>query len=362
MTDHKPKIDLKSRLGKKTVSSPTGASIPPPVGLPRPSGIPAPPFASRPAAAMDTSNPYSAIDASSAPARIEPQAIKVEMSEEVRAEQRKQSRKFIFIAIATAVVGGVLGFAVGSGHERSKVADQALRDASELGKQIKDAMGTAETLADTLKAAREQLSNGKYPEAEVTKLGELRVPFGGDKLGGRNIGRFKKDVTSGLLALASQTEKVNDQTESVQRILSGTRKGLQDMFQQSATPKVMWAAYAESTPNGPILNMMALPEPFPMKDKWPESLKLKLEGKDKTLKRYVKGEAAAEDPIFIPVDPTTQGGVCPQDIAFRVARQVQELENLLRGGKDATSGEEESGLIEAGRALEEKLKTIGTPG
>ncbi len=44
----KPKIDLKARLGKKTISSGAGASIPPPVGM-QPS-IPAPPFGSRPSA------------------------------------------------------------------------------------------------------------------------------------------------------------------------------------------------------------------------------------------------------------------------------------------------------------------------
>jgi len=364
MTDNKPKIDLKSRLGKKTVSSPSGASIPPPVGIPRPSGIPAPPFGSRPAPSVDASNPYSSMEAAHAPVRVEPQAIKIEMSDEVRHEQKKQGRKFMFIALFTALVGGVLGFTIGSGHERGKVADQALRDAGELAKDLKSAMVTAETLADTLKAAREKLAAGKYPDVEVTKLGELRVPFGGDKLGGRNIGRFKMDVSKGLLSITSSAEKVNDQTETVQRILSGTRKGLQELFQQGATPKVMWAAFAEAGPGGPMLTMMGVPEPFLVKaekDKaWPDSLKVKIDGKEATVKRYNKGDAVGNDPLFIPVDPGSQTAVCPQDLTSRVARQVQELENLLRGGKDA-SGEEETGLIDAGRALEEKLKAIGTP-
>lgn len=364
MTDNKPKIDLKSRLGKKTVSSPSGASIPPPVGIPRPSGIPAPPFGSRPASAIDASNPYASVEASQAPARIEPQAIKIEMSEEVRQEQKKQGRKFIFVAIGTALVGGVLGFTIGGGYERGKVADQALRDAGELAKQVKEAMGTAETLADTLKAAREQLSSGKYPEAEVTKLGGIRIPFGGDKLGGRNIGRFKKEVSGGLLSLTSTAEKINEQTETVQRILSGTRKGLTDLFQQGATPKVMWAAYAEAGPTGPVLTMLNVPEPFLLKaekDKpWPESIKFKIGGKDVSVKRYTKGDPAGSDPLFIPVDPGSQGAVCAQDLVFRVARQVQELESLLRGGKDE-SGQDEAGFMDAGRALEEKLKAIGTP-
>jgi hypothetical protein len=366
MTDHKPKIDLKSRLGKKTVSSPSGHSIPPPAGIPRPSGIPAPPFGtpSRPAP-IDPSNPYSSVAASNVPARIEPQAIKVEMSEEVRQEQRKQGRKYIGIAVATAVVGGILGFTIGSGFERGKVADQALRDAGDLAKEIKDATAVAETLADTLKSAKDKLSSGKFPEEEVTKLGGLRVPFGGDKLGGRNIGRFKKDVAGGLLALSSKAEQVNDQIETTQRIMGGARKALTDLFQQGSAPKVMWAAVADNSPSGPMLSMLAVPQPFAVKaDKggWPESIKFKIEGKDVSVKRYTKGDpAGGNDPLFIPVDPTTQNGVCPQDVAVRVARQLSDLEGALRGVKDP-GGHEETGFIDAGRAIEEKLKGIGAPG
>jgi hypothetical protein len=304
------------------------------------------------------------MEGSEAPRRVEPQAIKVEMSEEVRQAQKKQGTRAIYYAVVAAVVGGALGYGIGGSVEKSKVADQALRDASALGKEIKTALASAETLADTLKAAREQLSSGKYPEEEVKKLGELRVPFGGDKLGGRNVGRFKADVSRGLLGFASSAEKVNDQTEIVQRILSGSRKALLDNFAPAAAPKVTWAAYAESTNTGPMLTMIPLPEPFAVKtDKgWPAELKVKVEGKDKSYKRYTKGDPAGSDPLLIPVDPGSQGAVCPSDVLSRVARQVQELENLLRGGKDPTTGEEEAGFMDAGRAVEEKLKQIGTPG
>lgn len=295
---------------------------------------------------------------------MEPQAIKVEMSEEVRQAQRKQGKKSLWIAVATALVGGLLGFTIGSGHERGKVADQALRDAGELAKEIKNAMAVAETLADTAKAAREKVVSGKFPDEEISKLGGLRVPFGGDKLGGRNIGRFKKEVSSGLLALTGQAEKINDQTETIQRILGGARKPLNDIFQQNSAPKVLWAAIAEGGPHGPMLSMLPVPEPFPVKTEkggWPESIKFKIEGKDVTVKRYAKGDPTGNDPLYIPVDPGSQSSVCPQDVVFRVARQLQELEGSLRGVKEA-SGHEETGLIDAGRALEEKLKAIGTPG
>jgi hypothetical protein len=364
MTDQKPKIDLKARLGKKSVGSPSGHSIPPPTGIPRPSGIPAPPFGSR-SGPTDPSNPYSSMDVSSAPARVEPQAIRVEMSEEVRQEQRKQSKKFVGISIATAIIGALFGYTVGSGHERGKVADQALRDAGELAKEVKDAMVVAENLADTVKNAKDKLSSSKFPEEEVNKLGGLRVPFGGDKLGGRNIGRFKKEVSSGLLALSGQAEKANDMVDTISRILNGSRKSLADVFAQGSAPKVMWAAYAEGGPHGPLLSMLAVPEPFPLKAEkggWPDSIKFKVEGKDVSVKRYTKGDpAAGNDPQFIPVDPSSQGGVCPNDVVVRIARQLGELEGLIRGVKEA-NGHEETGMLDSGRAVEEKLRAIGTPG
>jgi hypothetical protein len=356
MTDQKPKIDLKSRLGKKTVSSPSGHSIPPPTGIPRPSGIPAPPFGSSPV----VSDPYT----SSPPPRVEPQAIKVEMSEEVRQEQRKQAKRSRIFAVAAAFAGGLIGFTIGSGYERGKVADQALNDAGVLAKEIKEAMVVAESLADTIKGAREKLSAAKFPEEELNKLGGLRVPFGGDKLGGRNIGRFKKDVSSGLLALSGDAEKVNDQIDTVQRVFGGARKALNDVFQQSATPKVYWAAVAEGGPHGPMLSMLAVPEPFALKSEkggWPDSVKFKIEGKETSVKRYTKGDPSGGDPQYIPVDPTSQNAVCPQDVVVRVGRQLTDLENMLRGIKDP-GGHEETGLIEAGRAIEEKLRSIGTPG
>ncbi|HEY5960879.1 MAG TPA: hypothetical protein VIV60_30195 [Polyangiaceae bacterium] len=244
------------------------------------------------------------------------------------------------------------------------MADQALRDAGELAKEVKDAMAVAENLADTLKSAREKLSGNKFPDEELTKLGGLRVPFGGDRLGGRNIGRFKKEVSSGLLALTGQAEKVNDQVETLQRLIGNARKPLGDIFQQNTNPKVYWVAMAEGSPLGPILSMRTVPEPFALKpDKggWPESIKFKIENKDVAVKRYAKGDPAGNDPLYIPVDPTTQSAVCPQDTVMRVSRQLQDTENTLRGIKDP-GGHEETGLIDAGRALEEKLKAIGTPG
>src|SRR5262245_54516839 len=111
MSDQKPKIDLKARLGKKPVPAAGGSSIPPPQaavgpsaipgampgpmqarpvarpsGPPQvtPSGVPVPPFAQQSRPAVDASNPYGAMQPQ-APAPARPQAIRIEMGEEVMA-------------------------------------------------------------------------------------------------------------------------------------------------------------------------------------------------------------------------------------------------------------------------------------
>ena len=145
--DNKPKIDLKARLGKKTVSAPVpgpGASIPPPTGIPRPSvGVPAPPFQqsvspSRPAPApvqVDASNPYGAIAPAMAP-RMEPAAIRIDMSDDVMRAQKGGRTKILVLAIITALIGGFVGFTLGGASERGKGTDAAIEGAKELVKDV----------------------------------------------------------------------------------------------------------------------------------------------------------------------------------------------------------------------------------
>ena len=361
----KPKIDLKARLGKKTVSSPSGPSIPPPVGGSRPGGIPAPPFG-----APKSSDPYLSMMGSAAPPPPKPQAIKVEMSEEVVQEQKKQKKKGYVMAVVTAIIGGVVGFMIGGSNETSNQQKVAARDAGDLAKEVSTATDTAEQLADVVKGAKDKLSSGKYPEEESKKLASLRIPFEGANLGLRVIGRFNKEVNRGLVSFSGMAEKANDLTEDVQRMLAGSRKSLDDAFGQKDKPKVQWSAVVSGGPSGPWATMIAVPEPFLVKSEekvggkdytWPENLKIKSGGRESTVKRYTKGDpTGGGDPQFIPIEPQSQNSVCPNITLTRIVRAVQDLEDSLRGIKDP-GGHEETGLIETGRAVAEKLKAIGAP-
>ena len=117
------------------------------------------------------------------------------------------------------------------------------------------------------------------------------------------------------------------------------------------------------SPLGPIAAMQPIPAPFALttdaKDyKWPDSFDLAAgQGKKQTVKRYTKGDAATEDPLFIPVDPSTQPLVCPSDVLVKLRSKLSDLEETLRG--NPTPGEEKTGLLEAGQTLAKKLKQIG---
>ncbi len=367
--DKKPKIDLKARLGKKTVSAPAtgpGGSIPPPAGIPRPSGvgIPAPPFqqshTSRPAPMVDASNPYGAMEPSVAP-RAEAQTIKIELGDDVMRAHKSGKAKVMVLAIITAALGGFVGFALGGGAERGKGQEAALQGAADLSKEIEAANVKIEELANVLKSAKEKLGKSKFPEEEVSKLGALNIPFAGTNLSGKGIGRFKSEVLNMLITFASSSSEANDQKEKIQNVLNRNKKGVQEFLDGQTKPVVRWSVIVGGSPFGPIASMQPVPAPFQVqsddKKAWPESFKLMDDKKEVTIKRYLKGDAAGEDPTFIPVDPSTQTLVCPNDTLFSIRRELTGMEEVLRGNQ--TPGEEKTGLLEQGQNLLKKLKDIG---
>lgn len=372
--DKKPKIDLKARLGKKTVGVPAvgpGGSIPPPAGIPKPSGvgIPAPPFQSqptaRPAPVVDASNPYGAIEPAVAP-RAEPAAIKIELSDEVIQAQKSGKTKIAVLALITAAIGGFLGFALGGATERGKGVDAAKAGAAELIKEVETANTKIDELAATLKSAREKLGKATFPDEEVSKLGALNIPFSGSNLSGKGIGRFKSDVLTLLIEFASASAKANDQKDGIQRVLNGNKKGVMEFLESQTKPQIRWSVIVTGSPMGPVASMQPVPSPFLVssdekKDgksySWPDSFEIMAGNKKLAVKRYMKGEAASEDLSFIPVDPSTQASVCPSDVLVRIRRELSSMEEVLKG--DQTPGEERAGLLETGQLLLKKLKDIG---
>jgi hypothetical protein len=394
MSDNKPKIDLKARLGKKTVATP-GASVPPPAGIQRPSvpaaglprpsapvgpgmsqvprspsAVPAPPFA-QPSAGprVDPTNPYASMPQHSAPVQARPQEIRVDM-DEVRAAQRSGRGKVIALAAITAVVGGVIGFAFGGGSERGKGADAAIEGAKLLAKEVDDSNKSVGELAEVLKSARTKLLNkGTYPQEEITKLGAINLPLRSTSLADKSIGRFKRETLTMLIDYTAAIEEANDQKETLQRILGSN--AVKELVEEQKSPKVRWVGYVSGGPSGPWISLDRVDSPFlvqsttKVKDKdgketdytWPEEIEVK-DGKNTSkVKRYSSGDPAGSTPPFIPVNPQSQAGVCPSDVIGSLLSQLLKMDAALRG--DSTPGVDKVGLIERGQKLSEALKKIG---
>jgi len=314
---------------------------------------------------MDASNPYGAMSPAAAP-RAEPAAIKIEMSDEVIRAQKTGKTKVLVLALITAGIGGFVGFTLGGASERGKGQDAALQGASDLSKEVEAANAKIEELANVLKSAKEKLGKAQFPEEEVSKLGAINIPFAGSNLSGKGIGRFKADVLSMLVEFASASAEANDQKETIQSVLNGNKKGVQEFLESQTKPQVRWSVIVSGSPMGPIASMQPVPAPFLLtsdekKDgksySWPESYDLMAGGKKETIKRYLRGEAAEETATFIPVDPSTQALVCPADVLVRIRRELTNMEEVLRG--NPTPGEEKTGLLETGQNLAKKLKQIG---
>lgn len=359
----KPKIDLKARLGKKSVGAPSGAAIPPPVGIPKPlamGGAPGHPSAEA----------YAAM-AQPAPVHVKPQAIKVEMSEEVVAQQKKAAKRGYIITAVVGLLTMGIGFTWGGSSERGKGANAALEGARDLIKEIQEADKVTDDLNSVLGAAADKLTKSEYPEEEVTKLGAINIPFDGGHLTDKGIGRFKKDVVTLLINYANSAQKANDQKEKIQNLLSGSKAGITEILAQKNDPKVHWSVIVAGGPGGPMASMQLLPAPFlvksteKIKDKdgkekdyeWPPEIKLGA-GKDaETIKRYKSGDLSSGDPQFIPVNPLTESSVCPSTTIVRLRQELVEMQTVLKG--DNTPGAEKTGLLQMGDSVVEALKKIG---
>lgn len=388
--EKKPKIDLKARLGKKTVTGPApgagGGAVPPPVGIPKPTGVPIPPFGQeekpkKKKPKVDHSDPYAAISSDDAGARAaEPQAIKVEMSEEVVKAQKKLRMFIGLAAVLAAIVGGLLGFVFGGRSQSAKVTEQTIKGAGELVSDIETANEQAETLNEIVGRIQKSLGKNEYPEKEIKELGGTRIEFDGTKLVGRGFGRFKASMAVQLLTYTSKAQEANDQKEKIQRLLAALRKPLEEYFEQKdpKKAKVKWGVIVFEDKHGPIVEMKQVPDPFLMKHEgkvkvkvkkkgseeeeevekdyeYPEEFKFKIGGRDVKLKRW-DGKKSPTRKV-IPVDPSSHNAVCPSDIQTVLAKELSNMAEIMKGRK-GRADDEKPGLVDTGETLLTQLKEI----
>lgn len=396
----KPKIDLRARLGKKS-AGPAGPSIPPPIASPAAqASIPSPPFGSKaPVSPSFAPTPSMAASPSMVPSparagvpglgqapaaaqpapkpRIaEPQAIKIEMSEEIVQAQKKGRSRVMMIAGATCVVGALIGTQLGGGLERRKRQNIALEGAKMLTDDIDKANGAISKMADILAAAKRSLSDGDFPEKQVKELADAGISFDGSYLYGKGTGLMNPKINKQLVDFAGKAEAANEQRERLQLVLSSAQTPITKLLQQAEKPEFNWSVYVVAGPHGPMAAMQPIPKPFLVSSKekvknkdgkmvaynWPEEIEVPADGgKKEKLKFYKKGNPVSRDPLLIPVEPSTQAYVCPNDTMVRLRQEIVKLEQLLKGDRSDPTNEK-AGLIDLGNQIIDELKGIGVGG
>jgi len=367
---NKPKIDLKARLGRRTGGPPMSASIPPPQGVGSPysnSGVPmsAPgSFAPVPSQPRQSYDPMGVAPVVQVPAPMHisaPMIGTAEVEAEMAAVRSSGRQKVIVLAAVAAVVGGIIGFAVGGLSEKNKVAEAAVIGAKALTAEIDAANAAANKLHEVLAAAGKSLKDGAYPENEIKDLGGINIPFDGSNLAGKSIGRYRPQLITMLINYAGATVKANDQKDRIRSLLTISKEPLQDMLASKTNPMVHWGVAIQSGPQGPWGALQPLPAFSVNGEKgkaggWPSEF-TSGDGKT-TMRRYVSGDPTRGDAQIIPIAPQTQTVVCPTDTLVRLRRELSEMDKVLVG--DETPGQEVQGLATLGDAIKKQLASIGS--
>lgn len=353
---NKPKIDLRARLGKKTAGAGVAASIPPPMHTGQ--SIPAPPFVSRPPPAEEKPVMVMA-----------PQAIKIEMSEEVIQAQKKGKSKLMAMAGGAALVGAIVGIAFGGGMERRKRQDIALEGAVLLTQDIDKANVEIGKMAEVLEKAKRALSDGEFPAEAVKGLSEVTVPFDGTYIAGKGTGLMSPQVNKMLVDFSGKSQQANEQKDRLQRMLVASEAAFKEVTANQSKPKIDWSVFITNGPHGPMAVIQPIPEPFLVSSQekvngkdyaWPEEIEVPEGDKKTKLKLYKKDNPIENPPLLIPVDPKSQETVYPKDqlLLGKLREEIVKLEELLKGDKSDPTNEKD-GIVDLGQTLMDELKGIG---
>jgi hypothetical protein len=392
--DKKPKIDLKARLGKAagggtpaavpaassfssmpppqvgSVAPPAIGSIPAPqVGaVPRgigqvPGGVPAPPFGGHGAA--ESTDAFGQRVAASA-TRAAPATFKIELDAETVAAAQRGGKRATILSGVTMILGLAVGFAWGGSSVSNKGANAAVQGAQELVTEIDQSQAKIKEIADKIGVAVKSMKEKKFPASFANDLGGLSIPFGPDKLAGRNIGRFDPRTLSMLFSYASDVDALNTRKDALKNLFTGQKKTIEDALGAGTTPKVAWTVFVQKSPaHGPIGVIAAInpAEAFNYKDaKWPESFKISTGRELVQTDRFTGGKESVfstdKKVMAIPLEPDSVASSFPTDILGRITGELAKTEGIMTGSGQPGQ-DDEQGILKKGEQLLIALKKIG---
>src|SRR5262249_17982824 len=148
---------------------------------------------------------------------------KIELDEETMRAARKGGKRAGILGTITLIIGLVVGAAGGERYANSKGNDIALQGAQELVGDIDKSQAKIKELTDKIGAAVKDLKDKKFPETFASDLGGMSIPFGADKLAGRNIGRFDPRTLQLLFSYTNDVQALNDRKDALRNLFTGQK-------------------------------------------------------------------------------------------------------------------------------------------
>src|SRR5260370_25755423 len=153
------------------------------------------------------------------------------------------------------------------------------------------------------------MKDGKVPETFASDLGGISIPFGADKLAGRNIGRFDPRTLTMLFQYTNNVEAVNDRKDALKNLFTSQKKAIADAFGAASNPKVSWSVFIQKSPAHGSVGILASINPadaFAYKDpNWPAKFKISTGRELVDSERYQGGDVNSGEKkiLTIPLEP-----------------------------------------------------------
>lgn len=365
----KPKIDLKARLGKGTLSGTPGSapgSAPGSNPMSSAPGVVPPPIAPPPGAGLGPSMapaPFAPRASVGVPPLAQAQTIKVELGEEVHEVQARAKKRAAVGALAAAVIAGVIGFVAGGGSERSARDAKAIEGASSLATDVSAAIEKMKEFDAKLNTAMETLSKKReFPADLVAYLPTLNVDFDAQKLEGKGVGNLPGATFRSLLSFTSGVQDINKGKASLSNLLSLARPQIETALKVGGEPVVSFSVLMMDGPGGAWGQVVPLTTPFPVGKGWPAEFEVKrpevgasgITETAATPKRYAGGEAKG---TAIPLDPMTTVALTNQEVIRKMVNTMRDMHKTL-AGDESNPQEPVPGLLTVGEQLASDLNKI----
>ncbi len=388
MAEKKVKIDLKTRLGRASSTkapSSTGTPVPgvappapptgiaPPPGIVQPGGIPAPPFAAaapKPARPrIKSDDPFQAVSADEG-AAPRPQEIKVEIGHDV-VQAHSKGRVYIAVAaVAAALLGTGIGYALGGMSARADENKAAVKGAGELATGIEKAKGEISDLATKVDAAAKTMFKDKKFPADFSKqLGNITISFSSADLAGKNINRLKGSTVRSLFDFARDAQELDAKRDWLRRLFDGRKASIEDILTGAQNPKVSYVVFVGKAEKGPLGTFAKIKDPFELNKPWPDKVTILGAGQEVSAERYKSGEVFVKPPkkegdaptvYAIPLEPDGIATAFPDPLGIRIQEELKDISTLVNGTPPGTpASEEKTGLVKLAENLIDELKTVG---